>query len=482
MKQKKTFCFTGMSSSGNYKCYNNTIDAMEKAVKERVLLINVDGVWVEPFRPCIKEFNSRTKSFTSKFKKGVCYATPMKPRAFAETYQGRKRTLLLKAVEANETLGFTDDCSIIRAFMKHEPYLFGATKIPIPRLIQPRDYRYIVETGRYIKPIEKLLYKNINRIYGDTTVFKGLNMEQRGNALFAKWSRFKNPVAVPLDASKFDKHVSNSALRWEHGMYQSYYPGDRYFKHILSLQRCNKGRGYTSDGSLVYSTTHNRASGDSNTSSGNVLIMCGLTFDYLEYVELDADLANDGDDCVLFLEKENLNKLNLINQWFECAGFVLVTEAPVSVFERIEFCQAQPVFNQYGGYTMVRNPRKSVGKDAVAKKPLDNRSIMQKWMAAVGDGGMALTAGMPVLQEYYSFYKRNSNGADPLVDTTMDGGFFRLSKGMNATYREPSPETRYSFWLAFDITPTEQVVLEEYYRKLTLGVGTVENRFNVIPI
>lgn len=470
-----------MSNGGDYGVYNNSISTLERALKERVLLTHDNGCWKPPMRPSVEEFSGRTNQFTQDLRKHIRFSTPMQPVAFALTYQGRKRTMLLNAIKRNEEEGFHDYCAVIKAFVKHEKYLFSTTKTVIPRLIQPRDHRYIVETGRYIKPIEKLIYKGVNALFGSVTVFKGLNMRHRGNLLYSKWARFKKPVAVSIDVSKFDKHVSNAALSWEHSIYEKYYPGDSYFSRLMGLQRNNRGKASCADGYLTYHTRHNRASGDSNTSLGNVLLMCALVYDYLILKMLDAEVADDGDDCVLILEEKDLIKLKGLKQWFGKAGFPLVTEEPVDVFERIVFCQAQPVRDQYGGYTMVRDPRKSLGKDAVALKPLDNRKIKEMWMAAVGDGGMALTSGMPVLQEYYSCYKRNSNGAAPLKDTTMEGGFFRLGLGMSSTYVEPSPESRFSFWLAFDITPSEQICLEQYYRKLTLTHGELGNRYNLLP-
>jgi hypothetical protein len=471
-----------MSSGGNYSVYNATINALERAVKERVLMVCEDGLWKTPFRPSEKQFALRVSSFAERMKKLVRYSTPMSPLAFAMTFQGRKRTILLNAAKLNEERGFSDRCASIRPFLKHEKYLFSEGKSVIPRVIQPRDQRYIVETGRYIKPIEKLIYKAIDTVYGEATVFKGLNMEDRGNLLWKKWNRFKRPIAISIDVSKFDRSVSNAALKWEHKMYQAYYPGDRYFRRLMRLQRSNHGFGCCRDGFLTYATKHNRASGDSNTSLGNVLLMCGMVFDYLESIGIEMSVADDGDDCVILLEWIDAEKLSGLSSWFKKAGFPVVIERPVEVFEQIVFCQSSPVRNYDGGYTMVRNPRASVGKDAVALKPLDNVSIARKWMAAVGDGGMALTSGMPVLQEYYSVYKRNSNGATPLVDTTIDGGFFRLSKGMTKDYRKPTDQTRMSFWLAFGITPEEQVSLEEYYRGITLGEGNILCRFNTLPM
>lgn len=471
-----------MASSGEYSVYRNSIDTMERAVKERVLLVKEGTTWKFPYRPSVEIFNSKTTLFTTEFNKHVVFTNPMKAEAFAMSYQARKRTILLNAVKLNEKYGFTDDSSIIKCFVKHEKYLFKEGKEVIPRLIQPRDHRYIVETGRYIKPIEKLIYKIINTMYGYTAVFKGLNMERRGELLYEMWGGFKKPVAIGLDASKFDRHVSNAALSWEHMIYQKFYRNDKFFKHLMKLQRQNQGRGRCNDGYLKYKTTHNRASGDSNTSLGNVLIMCALVYDYIHSKGLHARLANDGDDCVLIVEAEDLIKLDGISNHFKTAGFLLVTEAPVYILEEIEFCQAHPVRNHRGTYTMVRDVHKSLSKDAVALKPLDNENVKKMWMAAVGIGGMKLTSGMPILQDYYNVFKRHSGGARPLSDPTLDGGFWRLSLGMADEYITPTPETRLSFWMAFGISPQQQIECENYYKHLTLGVGYLDNRFAVLPL
>jgi len=485
-KRKSTYCFTGVAGGNDFGVYNNSINALERGVKERVLMICVDNTWVRPFRPSEQDFASCIGSFSKKFKRNVKFTTPMTPVAYAMTFRSRKQTRYLNASKLNETYGFNDKFADLSTFMKHEKLLFETylkvSKDPAPRIIQPRDDRYLVETGRYIKPIEKLIYKNIDDIFGSHTVFKTYNMQQRGNMLHEKWLKYMHPVALGVDASKFDRHVSSSALKWEAGNYSYYYPCDKYLKRLMKLQRNNTGRARAADGRLKYTNKHGRASGDSNTSCGNVLIMCGIIYGYFESVGLKADLINDGDDCVIICEKSDMYKFDQLANWFYRAGFIIVIEPPVYVFEQIEFCQSQPVFDSDGGYTMVRKPRLSISKDAVALKPLDNLFIKRMWMAAIGDGGLALTSGIPVLQEYYSMYKRNSCGAKPLHDPTMDGGFFRLSMGMKRSITPPSDQSRLSFWLAFGITPQEQLALESHYSNTTLTTGNFLDRFAILPL
>lgn len=476
---KKIFCFTGLSRTQNFSIYHTNLTTMKRAVLERVLLVKqTDGTWSEPYRPKYDQFNPLTGSFVKRFKKLATFSLPMTAQAFAESYQAPKKTVYLKAVADNLKLGFSNACARVATFLKVEKYNFTKKKDPVPRVIQPRDPRYIVETGRYIKPIEKKLYKNIDTIFGSPTVFKCYNASTRGALLAQKWYRFSDPVAIGLDASKFDKHVSNAALCWEHQMYMFFYPGDGYLKRLLGLQRENICCGHTADGTVRYKTKHNRMSGDSNTSCGNVLIMCGLLFGYKERHNVDFELVNDGDDCVLILERRDLCKLDDLRKWFNDAGFVIVLEETVDVIEQIEFCQCRPVLDNTGQYIMVRDPRVSLAKDAVAIKPLDNRRVKEMWMSAVGKGGLTLCSGIPVLQSYYNMYVRHSNGAKPLKDKTLQGGLFYLSRGMDRRAERITPESRASFWAAFGATPSEQIAMESYYDNLHLTTGSVENRFN----
>lgn len=372
--------------------------------------------------------------------------------------------------------------STIRAFIKAEKYNFTVKSNPAPRIIQPRDPRYIVECGRYIKPIEKKIYKHIDTLFASKASFKGLNAEQRGSAMFDHWNHFRNPVAVGLDASRFDQHVSRPALEWEHTIYRTFYPRDRYFAQILQWQLQNRGVAQANEGTIKYTTDGCRMSGDSNTALGNCLIMSSMVYAYAESLQVEIRLANDGDDCVVIMERGHLQRFEEnIDTFFSQLGFKMVVEKPVFIFEHIEFCQCHPVFDG-NSYIMVRDPRVAISKDTVAIKPLDNPKVMRRWASAVGQGGMHLTGGIPVWQDFYSYYVRVGDGAKPLTDPSMESGMQRMARGLYRKYREPSVQARLSFYLAFGISPTDQVILEEYYRGLVPCFTNPGLRHVVIPI
>lgn len=453
-----------------------------RAIKERVFFVKQNGNFVKPHRPVYSDVHQILLPTSMTFDKIHTSATSLSPCQFADTYRGRRRTVLIKAAEDNLRLGFHDGLATVKAFMKCEKYNFTTKPDAVPRIIQPRDPRFIVECGRYVKPIEHQIYKHLDNIYNDfqqsklgnkgrtpldhKTVFKGLNAIERGAELSKAWNSYSNPVAIGIDAHRFDQHVSKAMLQWEHEIYQKYYPNDDYFRHLMSLQLVNKGKCYLPDGRIKYQVEGCRMSGDSNTSLGNVLIMCSMLYCYRLQHNLDFDLINDGDDCVLICDSRSSTSVTQnLDQFFSTLGFKLTVEPIVTVFEQIEFCQSHPVWDGHH-YVMVRDPRTSISKDALSLKPLDNINVYQSWSAAVGAGGLALTSGIPVLQSFYQYFERCADGATPLIDPTLEGGFFRLSEGMTARIRPPTDDARLSFYLAFGISPQVQYCLEDHYQNL----------------
>lgn len=481
-KLRKTYCFTGLSRYYNFSVYNNSLTTLVRGIKERVFFVNNGLEFTQPYRPTARYFKDTLQVFSEDFKKYIQYTTPMQAEHFAQSYHGRRRTVYLNAVEENLTRGFDPKTSHIRVFVKAEKYNFTLKPDAVPRVIQPRHPRYIVETGRYIKTIEKKIYKGIDKLFDDRTVYKGMNMLDRGISIKRTWDKYRHPVAFSIDASRFDQHVSNAALKWEHSIYQRFFPGDTHFKRLMNLQRSNKAVGFVADGRVHYSTIHNRMSGDSNTSLGNVLITCAIFYSYRQTYNLQYSLINDGDDCVIICEKEDFPSIvRNIPSYCKDLGFTMNIEHPVDTIEQIEFCQSHPVLRSDGKYVMVRDPRISFSKDAVSLKPLSTNSLARRWMAAVGIGGLTLTSGLPVLPNYYGAYLRNADGAKPLSDPTLEGGFFRNSVGMSTIELVTTQESRYSFWLAFGISPEEQFQLERYYDELVIQDGDVRNRFALLP-
>jgi len=321
-----------------------------------------------------------------------------------------------------------------------------------------------------LKLSEKALYKGIERVLGSVTVAKGLNMLERGNLIASKWGKFADPVAVGLDATRFDQHFGEQALRYEHSVYNGWH-NDPELRKLLRWQLVNDGLYNSDEGKVTYRVRGCRMSGDMNTSSGNCLVMCAMVSTYGEQRDVQTELVNDGDDCVVFLERRDLNRyLDGLHDWFLELGFDMKQEDPVYEIEQVEFCQAHPINIGGGQYVMVRDPKMSISKDSLILKPnLTHIDGLSAWMWTVGDAMSAACGGIPVLGEFYQMYRRNGKRVEKLDFAGDMWWYNHVSKGMASRRGLPVlDETRLSFYLAFGMLPDEQVAVEEHFRRTTI--------------
>lgn len=430
------------------------------------------GGLAKPPAPIPGIFEKRLAPFRHALRRRVEETTPLSGDEFVSLYSGRRHTIYAAANESLVAEPVTRRDAGVSTFLKAEKINFTSKKDPAPRVIQPRSPRYNVEVGRFIKHIEHDLYRGVNTVFGDGhTIMKGLNARRSGAEMARKWHRFKKPVAIGLDASRFDQHVSEQALRWEHLVYAMFYTGsDRHeLLKLLEWQIVNHGHARATDGLITYSVRGCRMSGDMNTGLGNCLIMCALVWAYCkEHGITKYELANNGDDCVLIMESCDLAKADFIPAWFREMGFTMKVETPVYELEKIEFCQTRPIWTPEG-YVMVRNHGTAMAKDCISLKPLDSQGAFDKWRHCVGTAGLSLTGGVPVQQEFYMAMMRGAHSSGRLAtDPSMESGFMRLAKGMDRKYSEIHPRTRLSYYIAFGVTPDEQEALEHIYAGITL--------------
>jgi len=471
---RKYFQIVGFSSPANYLVHNSSINNLARGVLTRVFYVKGKT----PPKPRDGIYSERLLYFSKLLWRKLPPTTPVSRQNFVDFYKGRRKILYQKACDSLLRSGISHKDAQIKAFVKAEFINSDDKPDPDPRVISPRDPRYNVEVGKYLRPIEHKVYGAIADIFGEPTVLKGYNAQSTGKIFHDKWKKYRKPVAIGLDASRFDQHVSVNALKWEHSIYNGIFR-TKELKKLLRWQLKNRVSGYCRDGKLRYNVDGCRMSGDMNTAMGNCLIMCALVHAYLKLRGIRGSLANNGDDCVVIIESHHLDSFtNGLDEWFLEMGFNMKVEKPVYEMEGIEFCQTHPIYIG-GSYLMVRNFPKAIAKDCLSLKTLDSPLICKSWMAAVGEGGLSLTGGIPVYQDFYSSYVRSSTNI-PLgrnkkikVDVELTGGIAWLSKGMNLKYSKISPETRFSFYLAFGITPDAQMELEGYYRKQNFNYSLV---------
>jgi len=173
---------------------------------------------------------------------------------------------------------------------------------------------------------------------------------------------------------------------------------------------------------------------------------------------------NNGDDCMVFMEEHYLQEFMAeVDTWFLGCGFRMTVEPPVREFEQIEFCQMRPI-NTARGWTMVRNIGTALAKDTMSVVPLVNEKVARQWMHAVGECGLALCAGVPILQAFYQAYLRNGRGSHNLDKSVqMVSGMRMMSHGLESKEVPISEESRLGVYVAWGITPDEQAAIEQHF-------------------
>jgi len=469
-KDKVVYQVVGVSTEVEYKVHNNNIDNLEKAVLERVFFVEENGIFREPVRPAPRVIERTLKRFRDELLSHLHPTTPITRDEFAAMYRGRRQTIYKTAAESLVRNPLSDKDAFISVFGKVEKTNVTAKPNAVMRVISPRGPRFNVEVGKYLKPLEPKIYAAVTKVFGEQTIFKGLNAKERGAMMRKKWEKFSDPVAIGIDAKRFDQHVSDGALKWEHSVYQGVYGSrEKYLRTLLGYQIKNTCIGRTPNGKLKFTIVGCRMSGDMNTALGNCLIMCGLVHAYMSSIKVRKySLANDGDDCTIIVERRFVPRVKgLLAEWFALRGFTMKVEEPVDRIECIDFCQSHPIFDGKD-YIMVRDPRVTLSKDAISVKPLDSERIYRRWIGTVGDGGLSLTGGMPVLQEYYESFRRAAGDIKRLEnEPTLETGMAMLARGMHRKYGEVDWRTRVSFYYAFGMMPDYQRQLEAYYRNHT---------------
>lgn len=465
--------------------FNNSVVSVERALLERYFLVKVGEDFLPPLEPSetgwsqyhLREFRRAVVEYVRP------RATIVTEQEVVECYHGAKRTLYESALRSLRRVSLNRGDGKLRPFTKFEKQCL----LKAARIINPRSPRYNLTLGKYLKTAEKKYFEAINLAWGSVagyTVIKGLNVFQSAEVMQAKWMRFRDPVAIGLDATKFDAHVSVPALQYEHLFYNLVFQ-TRELSMLLEWQLVNRGRAYCCDGTVDFKMPGTRASGDLNTSLGNCIIMCAAIYCLVKKLGVEAELANNGDDCVLIVEREHADKLYAtVPEHFERLGFRMTVEPPVYTFEEIEFCQSKPVLLP-AGYAMVRNVRTCLKKDPMCLVPIQNDRVWRKWLAAVGECGMATVPGCPVLQSFYRAFLRSGTRAGKKFKQSIfrNTSMLERQSGLDAKWTEVTPEARASFALAFGITPDYQIALEEYYDNFQIGsMNEVDYQIDMVEV
>ncbi len=212
--QRWAFTLDAPRPENGFSVHNNSLNNLLRGLNERVFYTDNNGT--EPLVPLDDAF-SRLDGFVKDVR--TCKLRPWTLEQLVDSYQGSQRTRYQQAADSLALLPLSDRDCIVSTFVKCEKINFNAKVDPAPRVIQPRNPRFNAAIGKYIKPLEKIIYKDLGQLYKYPCVAKGFDVYQTGSIIHSKWSMFKQPCAISLDASRFDQHCSVAALQWSHSFY-----------------------------------------------------------------------------------------------------------------------------------------------------------------------------------------------------------------------------------------------------------------------
>lgn len=450
----------------NVQTHSNTLNNLVHGVGERVLF--TDGQGSVPTKPVVEIFEERLHLYRDFIARRVGHQSPVTRQDFASFYKGPRLLTYQRAVNGLAIIPVRRADATLKTFIKAEKHNLTLKPNTVPRVIQPRDPRYNVEVGRYLRPIEKMIYHTIDELFKSPTIMSEYNSYTQAQKLHSKWIGFKEPACVGMDASRFDQHVSAQALQFEHTIYNRVFRS-KELAMLLGWQIDNHGIARASDGSFRYKKRGSRMSGDMNTSMGNKLLMCMMAKSYLDTLSIRVDFANNGDDCLLFLERKHIWHLDGLPQYFKEFGFKIVTEKPVFEFEQVEFCQTKPVLSN-GIWRMVRNVRTCITKDVTSVNLGHDTTEYRRWLRDIGNCGLTTCADVPVLGEFYRMLVRFGLDGNYGGSFDTDYRWYKLaSRNATCLHSRPDDYGRYSFWLSTGMTPDAQLELESYYSNSVWG-------------
>lgn len=455
--------------------HTNTVANARRALIERVFLREEQGQLVPPPGTTTESWTEAMREFKAALWPHLPRADPRTLEEFLAGYLGDRR--YSRYAEAVESLGHTEPQikdSYVAAFVKAEK----AKPDACPRIIQPRTPRYNAAVGRWLRHLEKPLYKSVKRATKNqrvkAVISKGMNAEETASCLHERWSSYIDPVAVFTDASRFDQHFRVPALQFEHSIYKACYPRGQHqeLDKLLSWQLSCKGWARCTDGTIRYRNTGGRMSGDMNTSTGNCLVMTAMLWAWANRTTNGrVDIIDNGDDAITIMERADYQLFCTgITEFFRGLGFTLSIDGSTTTFERISYCQTQPVYLG-DKYIMVRDPRVAISKDCHFVRRLSAGKELARHVSSIGQCGLSLTGGCPVWQSFYEALLRNS-GMHRRID--QETGMEIMARRMCRGCMTVSADTRVSFWLAFGIHPHDQVVMEEYHATWSFGTDIEE--------
>jgi len=352
----------------------------------------------------------------------------------------------------------------VKMFIKAEKSVVeeGAV-LKTPRAIQYRGPRPNLRLAQYLCEFEAQFYSHyqVCRPGSRMHTSKGLSPKTRAGLVADLWHRNPAPMALCLDYSRFDAHVTAACLSLEHQFYLNMFPGDRELQWMLSQQLFNKGTGRWG---TKYGLKGGRMSGDVNTALGNTL----LNFVVLTHLTNGAmDFVCEGDDAVIFGNAGDIRLLvgRLVKEAAKI-GFAIKAHV-VTALDDVDYCSSRILEVRPGEYTSIRCWPKPLVTDPWAVKPVTSWSSWAEKARTMAVCAAVAYAGQPIYEQWAAYLLSHT-----IPDVGLDPWYNRdLWLRTQVLVRDTNGQTgvtvlaRASFYQSTNIWPSEQLLLEQKLRE-----------------
>lgn len=352
-------------------------------------------------------------------------------------YHGAKRAKYVKAAEY-----LRNDCLASRhykisMFVKPDRYQEKEIYDKAPRAIQFRSAEFNLELATYLKPIEEYLYESTgNRVFA-----KGLDSIERGEHLLQKWQRYRDPVAILLDHSKFDSCLTVDLLQRLHVFYRKFNKS-KHFSKLLRKQLRNTG--YSAHG-IKYKINGTGMSGDFDTACKNCIINYFIL--YTIFGEA-AEYFIDGDDSVIICERRFWREVKDQGKLSFCGMAGMTTKYKVvDKINQVEFCQQTLLSTG----VMVREPHRAISHMMVSLKLYSGKARLA-YLAGKAQGLFHVVQRCPILYVFYEALTRTSR-RKIIEDEVRQYMKYKL-------VGPPTDEDRLAYEQAFGYTYFDQLSIE----------------------
>lgn len=356
--------------------------------------------------------------------------------------------------------------TMVSMFIKVEKNYLPGEKLKTPRAIQYRGPRFNLMLAKFLLPYEEKFYSEFSKPNSTRLhTSKGLTPDARANLISALWDRHPRPLALNLDASRFDAHVTKELLQQEAAFYKRAHKNNRLLEFLLKAQRCNRGQGRWGS---KYRVEGCRMSGDVNTALGNTLIQL-VVLSFL-FRDVHVDILVEGDDAVVFGDVDALRRAYAsLDQRAGDIGFTL-SSSIARCKEEVDYCSSKIIEVEHGKWRSVRNWPKPFFTDCYTAKPVFGEKARLEKARTMAVGYDTMYHGLPVFGAWGSYLL--SHAKPGKLDPAYDAYFFSRAATAAANWHvdykssgllksvEPTSLSRASFYVATGISPSEQLLWE----------------------